>query len=255
MKKISKSVWAVVSIYLFSCMPAQCWYFNESSMRNETDGFFLIGRAEKTVRSDRAIFSLQISVIGNSLEKEIKKINGQLQELKDFWKKEGIPPAMIHVRDLEISVQDLAYDGHKKAHKYSITCPIKLIIDDVEKAPKIQEKTMELVEKELIISNQKLNYFYKKILELQEELTLEAIKDGQKMAQNYARSFELPISIQPVHIEPGVFKTYALTENANPYSGSGDSSELDNACVIKVPMRWAIASPEKSSNISPEKRN
>jgi len=268
MKKISKSVWAAVSIYVFSCMPAQgrstysIPYIEELSNQlssrlngrqvDQKNGLIVNGLSEKTVRSDRAIFSLQISVIGNSLDKVVKKIKRQLQELRNFWKKEGILPSMIQVRDLEISVQDLEWSGHKKAHKYSITCPIKLIIDDVEKAPKIQEKTMELTEKDFILSKQNLKYQYTKKLELKQQLMIEALKYGKKLAQKMAKALGLSITSYPQSIEKSWVSSHSLASYPERYADR-HSNELDNVFVVTIPIKYGIVSSETMAPKTPEK--
>ena len=146
----------ITKILLSAALSLPLWgtthSFNEYSRSNPEKGMHVVGRAEKIVQSDRAILKITLSVLDNCLKEANDKLNRQIKELKESWIAMGLKNTMINIKDPVTIVSDLAYDGHKKNNKYSISCDIVLTIDNVELAPDFQNKTNRFIEKGFIFS-------------------------------------------------------------------------------------------------------
>ena len=213
-------------------------------------GLTIKGRAERTVKSDRAVLKLTISVSGDCYKELLQKLDKQITELKQFWIKMGVKADMVHADNrLNIRISDLEYGPDKKQNKYSIQRSIVLTMDDLDMASDVQNKTNILVEKGFVFSDQSLDYLYSKAAELQKELTKEAMLDGQKTATENAQL--LGLSIVPSSIGTsnlGCVSTYA---NPSPYERAWNSStDIENKFSVLIDMNYAFKKDGESSTQS-----
>ena len=217
-------------------------------------GLTIKGRAERIVKSDRAVFNLTLSIVGDCYKELLQKLDQQTKQLKQFWIKMGVKSDMIHVDNrTDIRISDLEYNSDKKQNKYSIQQTIVVTMDDLDMAPDVQNKTNTLVEKGFVFSRQSLHYLYTKVAELQKELTKEAILDGQKTATENAQT--LGLSIVPIRIGQSTLGCVSTYENPSPYERCwfSGSKNIENNFTVLVDMNYAFK--KDSKNPSSEKES
>ncbi len=213
----------------------------------------ITGRAERIVKSNRAVLKLTISVSGDCYKELLQKLDQQIKELKQFWIKMGVKSDMIHVDNrTDIRIADLEYGSDKKKNKYSIQQTIVLTMDDLDMAPVVQNKTNHLVEKGFVFSQQSLDYLYTKAAELQKELTKEAMLDGQKTATENAHILGLSIEKVPSNINTSNLGCASTYENPSPYERGwcSGSTNIENKFTVLVDMRYAFKKDGESSTQS-----
>lgn len=232
-----------------------CGEYYGSRSKQCSPGLKITGRAEKTVKSDRAVFNLTLSVSGDCYKELLQKLNDQIKELKQFWIQMGVKPDMIHVDNrTNIRISDLEYGSDKKKNKYSIQCGIVLSMDDVEMAPEVQNKTNTLVEKGFVFSEQNISYVYSKAAELQRELTKQALIDGQKTAQENAAALGLSIEKTPHNIGRSNLGCASTYDNPSPYErGWCSSTNIENKFTVLVDMYYSFKKNDDINQKTPEK--
>jgi len=215
----------------------------------------ITGRAERTVKSDRAVLQLTISVSGDCYKELLQKLDNQVEELKKFWIKMGVKSDMIHVDNrTDIRISDLEYGSDKKQNKYSIQCTIFVTMSDLDVASDVQKKTNTLVEKGFVFSQQSLEYFYTKAAELQKELTKEALKDGKKTATENAHALGLSIEKIPNNINTSTLSCASTYSNPSPYERGwcGGSKNIENKFTVLVDMNYAFKKDSKNPSSEQE---
>lgn len=247
-KKIKSIALAVAMMGAFSQTPLYGYngslYGHGGSEENyqPEETIEIVGRGEAVVKSDRAVFALRLSVMDNSLAYAVKKLDKQVATLKQFWLDQGLKESAIKINTHTINVQDLEYQGHKKPHKYAVHSDIQVVMDRVEHAPLVQERTLAFVEKGFLFSAQHLVYQYTQVEKLHKYLMKKALQDGKNTAQEYARSIGISLDTVPVMIKAGTLACHSVNDNPPPYekqwhSGNGD---LYNKFFVLTKMYYGI---------------
>jgi hypothetical protein len=257
--KFRKNIWAftfLLGAFGVTTMNTTVFgdYYGYSSRQSERS-MNITGRAERTVKSDRAVLRLTISVSGDCYKELLQKLDNQVDELKKFWIKMGVKSDMIHVDNRKnIRISELEYGSDKKQNKYSVQQKIFLTMDDLDMAPVVQNKTNHLVEKGFVFSEQGLDYSYSKAAELQKELTKEAMLDGQKTATENAHVLGLSIEKIPSNINTSHLGCVSTYSNQSPYERSwhydGGSTNIENKFTVLIDMHYAFKKDDKSSKQS-----
>jgi hypothetical protein len=209
------------------------------------------GRAERTVKSDRAVLKLTLSVSGDCYKELLQKLDHQVEELKKFWMKMGVKSGMIHADNRpKIRISDLEFFGSKK-EKYSIQRSIVLTMDDLDMASDVQNKTNVLVEKGFMFSSQSMDYIYSGAAELQKELAKEAILDGQKTAKENAKLLGVNIGLSKVNTSDlACFSTY---DNPKLYAnGWSTNTNIENKFTVLVDMEYSFKNDGKNPSSEQE---
>ncbi len=229
-------------------------YYDENGSNKCSSGMSITGRAEKIVKSDRAVLRLTLSVSGDCYKELLQKIEHQIEELKKFWIKMGVKSDMIHVDNRkDIRISDLQYGSDKKRNKFSIQCSIVVTMDDLDMAPVVQNKTNHLVEKGFVFSEQVLDYLYSKAAELQKELTKEAILDGEKTAKENAHVLGLSIEKTPNNIQQSTLGCVSTYSNPSPYERAWNSStDIENKFSVLIKMNYAFKKDDQKSEKAKE---
>jgi hypothetical protein len=229
-------------------------YYNDNGSNKGSSGLHITGRAEKIVKSDRAVLRLTLSVSGDCYKELIQKIDNQIEELKKIWIAMDVKSDMIHVDNRkDIRISDLEYGSDKKQNKFSIQCTIVVTMDNLDMAPAVQNTTNHLVEKGFVFSQQSLDYLYSKAAELQKELTKEALKDGEKTATENARVLGLSIEKTPNNIQQSTLGCVSTYENPQPYERlySG-STNIENKFSVLVNMIYSFKKDGKNTSSEKE---
>jgi hypothetical protein len=231
-----------------------CGDYYESNRNHCGHGLNITGRAERTVKSDRAVLRLTISVSGDCYKELLQKLDNQVRELKHFWIKMGVKSNMIHVDNRpNIRISDLEYGSNKKSNKYSIQQTIVLTMNDLDMASDVQNKTNILVEKGFVFSNQNLEFTYSKTAELQKELTKEAMLDGQKTATENARILGLSIENTPSKIRTSNLGCVSTYDSPAPYErGWASSTNIENKFTVLVDMNYAFKKDDQKTEKAQE---
>ncbi len=250
------------NIFAFTFLLSACGLTTMSSKAcgdyydgHSNTGLNITGRAERTVKSDRAVLRLTISVSGDCYKELLQKLDKQIKELKQFWIKMGVKSDMIHEDNrTDIRISDLEYGSDKKQNKYSIQCTIVVTMDDLDMASDVQKKTNTLVEKGFVFSQQNLDYFYTKAAELQKELTKEALKDGEKTATENAHILGLSIEKVPTNISTSNLGCASTYSNPSPYARGwgGGSTNIENKFTVLVDMNYAFKKDDQKGEKAQE---
>lgn len=213
-----------------------------------SSGLHITGRAEKTVKSDRAVLQLTLSVSGDCYKEMIQKIDHQIEELKTIWIGMDVKPNMIHVDNRKrIRISDLEYGSDKKQNKFSIQYTIVVTMDNLDMVPAVQNTTNTLVEKGFVFSEQSVSYLYSGVAELQKELTKEALKDAEKTATENARVLGLSIEKTPNSVQQSTLSCCSTDDNPKPYeNGWNSSTEIENKFSVLVDMNYSFKNDGKN---------
>jgi hypothetical protein len=146
------------------------------------------GFSERQVKSDLAVWTIEVKNVGDNLQLMQQKIEQDKNNIKEFLQKCGF-------KENEISFEGVAFvdklarewsDVNKKTDRYITTLIFTVKSDNIDLVKKSISESYNLIEKSINISGY-TNYYYTKFSEIRKEMISEATKRAKEMAIEFSR--------------------------------------------------------------------
>ena len=154
------------------------------------------GLAEKDVRADMAIWSLQFVVTGNNLSELQNKISGQAQTIVEFLKKRGFAETEISLSP--ITTNDLLANPYQNANetngrRFILTQSVELRTQKVDEVANSLSATNELISKGIVFTQDynggsRASFLFTKLNEIKPQMLEEATQNAKEAALQFAKS-------------------------------------------------------------------
>lgn len=154
------------------------------------------GLAEKDVRADMAIWSLQFVVTGNNLSELQNKISGQAQTIVEFLKKRGFSETEISLSP--ITTNDLLANPYQNANetngrRFILTQSVELRTQKVDEVANSLSATNELISKGIVFTQDynggsRASFLFTKLNEIKPQMLEEATQNAKEAALQFAKS-------------------------------------------------------------------
>lgn len=149
------------------------------------------GSASRSLKSDLAVLKIFYEVRNEDLKLGYAKINTDKNSVKEFLVSNGIKeedikfmPASSYPVYKKLSS---GYDSNE-VEGYRLSQSVELSSSDVEKAAKISQDIFKLVDKNVEITSNTVDYFVSNLDELKIEMLAQATKDAKARAQSMVKS-------------------------------------------------------------------
>lgn len=149
------------------------------------------GSASRSLKSDLAVLKIFYEVRNKDLKLGYAKINTDKNSVKEFLVSNGIKeedikfmPASSYPVYKKLSN---GYDSNE-VEGYRLSQSVELSSSDVEKAAKISQDIFKLVDKNVEITSNTVDYFVSNLDELKIEMLAQATKDAKARAQSMVKS-------------------------------------------------------------------
>ncbi len=149
------------------------------------------GLAEKNVQADLAIWTIKIVVNDNDLQVAQKKIERQMQEIRDFIQKQGFAAESINAGAIETN--DLLANPYRNsnennASRFILNQTVTVRTDKVDLVAASLSKTNELLGKGIVMENQSASYFFTKLNDIKPEMLKQATENARHAALEFAQN-------------------------------------------------------------------
>jgi hypothetical protein len=213
-----------------------CGYFLSNSlykMRFSDRTVMAKGFSERDVKSNLAVWNINLSIKGNDLKEMLLDLQTQEKVLMDFLKTYDIPEdnvffENIHTQDLLRAQTDTAHlaQGHEPRFRYILGQSIKIRSSHVDKISKAMGDQNELVSSGVMVQWSHVSYFFTSLNELRPSMLSESIKSAQKVAQQMA--YDCGAQLGKIRtLNQGIFTITAQDQN------SGAQTYDDSASLYK----------------------
>lgn len=147
------------------------------------------GLAEKTVKSDKAVWQLNFSVADDELANAYQTFAKAQGIVKDFLQKQGFKEEELELQPVSVTDNEAnSYSSNTKIKRYSANGGINLTTEQIDKVREAVQKTGALVQQGVIINNSFVRYMYTDLNSIKPGLLDEATANAKAAAESFARN-------------------------------------------------------------------
>lgn len=153
------------------------------------------GLSEKEVDSNRVIWPIKISVLGNDYNEVSKKIEDDTQKVVNFLEINGVKKEFISVASPVVQDKyEFAYNADNNViFRYSVARTIMVSSDDVKNIKEINSKLFELSQNGVTFKYDEwdpktaVEYSYTKLNDIKPKMIEEATANAREVAEKFAK--------------------------------------------------------------------
>lgn len=147
------------------------------------------GLAEKTVKSDKAVWQLNFSYADDELANAYQGIAKAQAVAKDFLQKQGFTTQDVELQPVSIVDNDAnTYNTNTKGKRYMANAGIVLNTQQVDKVKEAVQQTGSLVQQGVLINNSFVRYLYTELNAIKPGLLDEATSNAKAAAESFAHN-------------------------------------------------------------------
>lgn len=229
------SIGAVFSTYVLSNAIVKFQKLQNQTIR-------VTGSASQNVISDKASWSIQIRNISPTLKDGYAKLNKDTIITTDFLKSYGIKDKNIEISSIN------SYENYKRLpngnstneiESYNVYRYINVKSDDINKLTEISKKVDELINKDINLSSDNVQYFVSNLDDIKIKMVGEASKNAKERAKSIINGTNGEIGVM-TGAKMGVFQIVPVdSTDVNDY-GINDTSSIEKKVVATVSATFTV---------------
>jgi hypothetical protein len=147
------------------------------------------GLAERTVKADQAIWSINIKLVNSDLAALYQSIAQAQNKMQQFLNKQGFSSANINTNPVSVTDnQSVSYNNNSNMPRYTADTGLTLSSTDVDKVALALQKTGELVEQGLVVTSSNVQYRFNGLNAIKPKMLIEATQSARHAAQSFANN-------------------------------------------------------------------
>jgi hypothetical protein len=165
--------------------------FSISSFKNFDHYVSVKGLAEKTVKSNDAIWQIRLNVADDDLSAVYKQVNDAQMKITNFLTLQGFKPAEIQLMSIDITdnaAQAYSGAGNKNVKRYSANSGVILHSALVDNVVTAQQKIGQLVQNGIVLSQSQVSYYFTQLNDVKPAMLDEATANAKKSAESFAHN-------------------------------------------------------------------
>lgn len=214
-KSLLPALFLAIGIALAGFFISYSIYSSRMDDRNIT----VKGLAEKIVKANQATWVIQFNSANDDLAGIYQGIANSQTILKGFLENEGFETKNIALEPISIvDNQSTAYGNNDaKSKRYSATAGISLTTDQVDKVIAAIQKTGDLIQKGVVITQSTVNYEYTELNAIKPVMLDQATESARQAAESFAKNAHSKLG-NIKNANQGLFTIGGLSENLSPGS-------------------------------------
>ena len=200
------------------------------------------GSASQNVTSDKASFQIQLKSVKPTWKEGYAKLNTDTNTTKEFLKSNGIQD-----KDIEVSSIN-SYENYKRMpngnttneiESYNVYRYITVKSDNIGKLTEISKKVDVLVDKDINLSADNVQYFVSNLDDIKVKMVGEAAKNAKERAKSMIAGTNGEIGVM-TGAKMGVFQIVPVdSTEVNDY-GINDTSSIEKKVVATVSATFTV---------------
>lgn len=183
----------IASILLAIGLLCSGWFIGHGFDAGRHDRYVTVkGLAERDVKADLALWPIRFVAAGNQLDKVQASIQRDETAVIAFLRRNGLGPDSISFRTLDVTDRAAqAYDNGNYPNRFIIARTLMVRSTDVDKVAAATQKTSELVDAGVVLSDQNGGYsgpayLFDGINKLKPEMIAQATRNARAAAEQFA---------------------------------------------------------------------
>ncbi len=226
---------AVLSTYILSGAIVKFQKLQNQTIR-------VTGSASQNVTADKASWTIQIKNNKSSLKEGYAKLNADTKTAINFFTSNGISENNIEVSSIN------SYENYKRfpngnttneVESYHLYRYITVKSNNINKLTEISQKVDELIDKDINLSSENVQYFVSNLDDIKVKMVGEASKNAKERAKSIISGTNGEIGVM-TGAKMGVFQIVPLdSTEVNDY-GINDTSSIEKKVVATVTATFAV---------------
>jgi len=189
------------------------------------------GLDERVVKSDKAVWNIAFSASDPNLQATYRYIADSQQKIINFLKEQGFDEIQ------SISINEDFYTGNQAGPQenakptYRARAGITLSTNDVDKVVAAVQKTSELVDVGVIVTESTASYYYTQLNSIKPEMLAEATANAKEAANTFAVNTQSKLA-KIRHASQGVFSITGA-DNDNDYNNNSVMKKVRVVTIVQ----------------------
>lgn len=177
------------------------------------------GLAEKIVKADEAIWSLNIKLVNNELPALYKSIDEAQAKTRSFLKKHGFKEDEISLNPVSVTDnQSMSYNQNQDMPRYSADTGLTVNTAHVDQVAASLQKTRDLVQEGIVVTASTVVYRYNNLNSIKPEMLDEATQNAYEAAQSFAKNAKASLG----YIRRAMQGLFTITDANSNYDSGND---------------------------------
>ncbi len=199
------------------------------------------GSASQNVTSDFATLSLRIATRTPSLKSGYAELDSNVKEIKSFLTENGMDPKDIEVGSIdsyEYYRRNGAYSSNE-IEGYNLSQWVKVSSKDIQKIKEISTKTDVLINKNINLSSNNVEYFVSNLDDIKVKMVGEATKNAKARAESMVAGTNGKIGTMN-SARMGVFQIVPVNSTDVSDYGINDTSSIEKKVISTVNVTFNV---------------
>lgn len=162
-----------------------------SFQKLNTQALTVTGSASQEIKSDIAVWTIAYDVRSKDLKSGYAKVNADKKAIVEFLKANGLDDSDYKFTPVSsYPVYKRLYNGYdsNEVDGYRLSQNVQVTSKDVDKLTALSDNTSQLVDKNIEVSSNRVDYYVSNLDELKIKMLAEATKDAKARAQSMVQS-------------------------------------------------------------------
>ncbi len=199
------------------------------------------GSASQNVTSDFAALNLRISTRKPDLKTGYAKLESDVKVIKEFFAANGIDEKSVETTSIdsyEYYRRNGAYSSNE-IEGYNLSQGIKVSSKDIEKITEISNKTDALINKDVNINSNRVEYFVSNLDDIKVKMVGEATKNAKARAESMVAGTDSKIGTMN-SARMGVFQIVPVNSTDVSDYGINDTTSIEKKVISTVNVTFNV---------------
>lgn len=147
------------------------------------------GLAEKLVKADQAIWTLNFKVVNNELSGLYKDLKNTQNAMTKFLHTQGFPKNTIHFNPVTVvDNQSSSYNQNPSLPRFSADAGLTVSTPDIDRVTESAQKTGTLVEQGVVLTLSNAIYRYNALNTIKPQMLIDATANAREAADSFANN-------------------------------------------------------------------
>ena len=146
------------------------------------------GLAERVVKSDEAIWTLNIKLVNSNLTALYQAIDEAQAKTRQFLIKQGFKDNEISMNPIAVTDnQSVSYNQNQGMPRYSADTGMTISTQNVDQVAAVVQKTGDLVQQGIVVTASNVLYRYSDLNSIKPDMLEKATQNAREAAQSFAK--------------------------------------------------------------------
>ncbi len=176
------------------------------------------GLAEKVVKSDQAILTINFRLVNNDLSALYQSLSATQKKIRQFLQDEGFTDKEISTNPINVvDNQSNNYNQNTNVPRYTADSGMTVATNHVDLVRASVQKTGNLVEQDIVVTSANAQYRFISLNNIKPAMLTKATKNAREAAESFAKNAQLSVGT----IRRAIQGLFSIHDEGQNYDSGG----------------------------------